>query len=83
MPRQAYIINATIQFENPLQAPQWGAPIFLTSVSLITNETGQALYQPSHMQQPATPEDITDELLDALNNRFASVGLTVQRVTNV
>lgn len=79
MQRNVYLVNATIQFENPLQPPQWGAPVFLSSVSVVTNEDGTQVYQPSYIQQPATPADITEEVLKAMQARLAVLGLTLTR----
>ncbi len=79
MQRNVYLVNATIQFENPIQPPQWGAPVFLSSVSVVTNDDGTQVYQPSYIQQPATPADITEEVLKALQARFAVLGLTLTR----
>lgn len=79
MKRNSYLVNATVQFENPIQPPQWGAPVFLTSVSVVTNTEGASVYQPAYTQQPATADDITDEVLAALQNRMAALGLVVER----
>jgi Mg2+/Co2+ transporter CorC len=51
----------------------------MTSVSLATNEAGQAVAQPAHSQYPMVAEDITDELLAALNAKLAALGLEVTR----
>lgn len=79
MPRNTYIANATIQFDNPIQSPQWGAPVLLTSICVITNDEGLPLYQPNHRVEPATAEDVTDELLAALNVKLGALGLEVAR----
>lgn len=81
MKRNSYLINATIQFENPVQPPQWGAHVVLTSASVVTSDEGAQIYQPSYTQQPATPEDITDEMLAALQNRLSVLGLAVSRIS--
>lgn len=81
MKRNSYLVSATIQFENPIQPPQWGAHVILTSVAVVTNEEGVQIYQPSYLQQPATSDDITDEVLAALQTRLAILGLNVSRAT--
>lgn len=80
MQRNTFLVNATIQFENPVQPPQWGAHVLLTSVAVVTNADGVQVYQPTYSQQPATPSDVTDELLAALQSRMAVLGLKVSRI---
>ena len=80
MPRQTYIVNLTLQFDNPIQPPQYGAPVMLTSASIVTNAGGTALYQPAYTTVPASPEDVTDEMLAAIASRLAALGLSVARL---
>lgn len=47
MTRQSFIVNATVQFDNPIQSAQYGAPVLLTSASIVTNSEGIAMYQPA------------------------------------
>ena len=79
MTRQSFIVNATIQFDNPIQSAQYGAPVLLTSASIVTNSDGIAMYQPAYTTVPASSEDITDEMLEAIQTKFAAIGLTVNR----
>lgn len=80
MRRQNIVVNLTIQFNNPVQPPQWGAPVLLTQVALVVDAEGNALYQPAYHSQPAAAEDITDELFAALQQQLAAVGLAVSRM---
>lgn len=80
MRRQNIVVNLTIQFNNPVQPPQWGAPVLLTQVALVVDEGGNALYQPAYHSQPAAAENITDELFAALQQQLAAVGLAVSRM---
>lgn len=80
MRRQNVLMNLTIQFNNPVQPPQWGAPVLITQATLVLDAQGSALYQPAYHSQPAAAEDITDELLVALQEQLAAVGLAVSRL---
>ena len=80
MPRQTIIANLTIQFDNPIQPPQWGAPVLITHIGVVVDEAGNALYQPAYQPMPAVAEDITDEVLTALKKQLAAVGLSVARI---
>ena len=71
--------SVSIQFDNPVQPPAYGAAAIMTSVSLATNEAGQALAQPAHSQYPMVAEDVTDDLLAALNAKLLTLGLEVSR----
>ena len=79
MPRQTLISTLTFQFPNPVQPPQWGAPVIVTHIGIVTDEAGAAIYQPSFQQMPAVAEDITDEVLAALQQACAAVGLVIDR----
>lgn len=80
MRRQNIIVQLAIQFPNPVQPPQWGAPVLLTQVALVVDAQGAAMYQPAYHSQPAAAEDITDELLVAMQEQLAAVGLAVSRL---
>ena len=72
-------LSLNIQFDNPHQPPQWGAPALLTQVVMVTDAAGNPVYPPAHQMLPAVAEDITDDFLAALQERFASLGLVVDR----
>lgn len=80
MPRLTIPLNLAFQFENSVQPPAYGAAAVLTSVSVATNAQGQAISQPAHQQMPVVAEDITDELLAALDAKARSIGLQITRV---
>ena len=80
MPRINIPASVTIQFDNPIQPPAFGAPCMLTQISVATNADGVAVSQPAHHQFPMVPDDITDELIAALDSRLKSIGLTVSRI---
>lgn len=77
--KASFIANMTLQFDNPVSSPQFGAPVLVTTISICTNEQGQQMYQPAYNVTPATPDDITDEVLQAIQVKLSSLGLTVSR----
>ena len=46
---------------------------------LPAKTSGQAVAQPAHSQYPMVAEDVTDELLAAMNAKLLSLGLEVIR----
>ena len=79
MPRLNIPLSVSIQFDNPVQPPAYAAAAIMTQVTLVTNEAGQAQTQPAHSQYPMVAEDVTDELLDAMNAKLLTLGLEVAR----
>ena len=79
MPRLNIPLSVSIQFDNPVQPPAYGAAAIMTQVTLVTNDAGQAQTQPAHSQYPMVAEDVTDELLDAMNAKLLTLGLEVAR----
>lgn len=80
MNRQNILISMTVQFPNPLHAPQWGAPVLLTQAAIVVDAEGKSLYQPAFTPMPAAASDITDELLAQLSAQMAVLGLQVGRI---
>ena len=80
MPKQTFISSLTIQLDNPIQSAQFGAPVMVTSITVVTNAEGQPIYQPAHVSLPATQEDISDELLSAIQAKMLAIGLHVTRL---
>ena len=79
MPRLNIPLSVTVQFDNPVQPPAYNAAAIMTQVTLATNDAGQAIAQPAHSQYPMVAEDVTDELLAALNAKLLTLGLEVAR----
>ena len=79
MPRLNIPLSVSIQFDNPVQPPAYAAAAIMTQVTLVTNEAGQAQTQPAHSQYPMVAEDVTDDLLAALNAKLLTLGLEVAR----
>ena len=79
MPRLNIPLSVSIQFDNGIQPPAYGAAAIMTQVTLATNDAGQAIAQPAHSQFPMVAEDVTDDLLAALNAKLAALGLEVSR----
>jgi len=70
--------SLAINFPNSIQAPQGGLPVTLSTFQSITG-TEVAVY-PTQIQQPAIPGDITPEILAAINEQVAYLGLIVSRI---
>ena len=79
MPRLNIPLSVSIQFDNPVQPPAYNAAAIMTQVTLATNDAGQAIAQPAHSQFPMVAEDVTDELLAAMNAKLLALGLEVSR----
>jgi hypothetical protein len=79
MPRLNIPLSVTVQFDNPVQPPAYNAAAIMTQVTLATNDAGQAVAQPAHSQYPMVAEDVTDDLLAAMNAKLLSLGLEVSR----
>lgn len=79
--KTTHLINVTIQCDNPLQQAQYGAPVLLTTGTVITDAMGQMMYQPAYMSIPASEQDITDEVLALLQEKFRAIGLAVERIS--
>lgn len=79
MQRQNILVNMTVQFQNPVQPPQWNAPVLLTQAALVVDSNGNSVYQPAFSQMPAAPTDITDEILVQLQAALEAIGLKVER----
>ena len=79
MPRQTLLTAVVLQFDNPVQPPQWGAPALMSTVSIIADDAGTALYQPTHLSQPAVSEDFTPEILETINLQLSKLGLELTR----
>lgn len=64
----------TIQFDNPIQPPQFnGAP--LVSSMRVVMRNGQPVFQQAgHVMEPAIAEDITPELVAEINLKLARLG---------
>jgi hypothetical protein len=82
MIRQNILVSLTVQFNNPVQPPQWSAPVCITQASVVIGPDGKSVYPPAYSQVPAAESDISDELLEKLQEQMKAVGLTVARIQN-
>lgn len=71
--REIQILNMTIQVPNSVQ-PINGLSVILTAAEIIMNKEKQVIGHPNHRQQYMIPEDMTPDLVEALNSSLASVG---------
>ncbi len=79
MNREKFITQLVVQFANPVQPPQYDAPVLITSASMVVAANGANAYPPVYQMEPAISTDITDELLSVLNERMSAIGLQVIR----
>ena len=79
MPRTTVPIALTVSLDNAFVPPPFGAAAHLTEITVATNAAGQPIMQPSHNQYGVSDEDITDELLTALNAKLIGLGLVLMR----
>ena len=75
MPRAIVPLNVIIQIDNSIQQPVFGAPVLISNLSVVIDDEGKPLYQPAHLQMPASSDDFTDDMLQALNNKLSQLGL--------
>lgn len=78
--RQLYLESLTLQFDQPLFPAQYGAPVLLTTASIITDEKGIAQGNPSKHRQTAIASDITDLVFESIKVRLNQLGLHVERI---
>lgn len=78
---QTLVTRLIVQFPNPVAQTQFGAPVLLMQVTIVTDEAGNALYHPAYAEIPAAPSNISDDMLHHLQVQLAAVGLTVSRTT--
>lgn len=75
--RTTILGSLTVFFPNAIQSPQGGLPVSLSTFQTITGV--DKTVHPVQIQQPAIPDDITDEVLAAINEQMAYLGLVVSR----
>ncbi|AMR77686.1 hypothetical protein [Cupriavidus nantongensis] len=80
MPRISIPMQFTVQLDNPVQPAAYGSAAIMTVASVMVDQNGKAVSQPAPSQFPAEPEDITPELLAALNAKLAVLGLKLERL---
>lgn len=71
--RETQIINMIIQIPNSVQ-PINGLSVVLTAADIISTADGQQVGYPYQRQQYLIPQDMTSDLIAALNGSLASVG---------
>lgn len=71
--RETQIINMIVQIPNAVQ-PINGLSVVLTAADIITTPDGQQVGYPYQRQQYLIPQDMTSDLVTALNGSLQSVG---------
>lgn len=79
MHHKTFITSLVIQFKNPVQPPQYGAPVLISHVGVVVDGNGMNMYQPAYSILPAAPSDISEELLEQIGIQLAAVGLVASR----
>lgn len=80
MQRINQVVNLLVHVPNEVQGAPNNSPVSLTVAQLMMKD-GQMLRERTAVQlQPAIPDDITPELLAALNVGLASMGLKLERL---
>lgn len=81
MPQRQELPSAvTISLDNPYQAAPFGTPAFITKVSLVVDDNGAPLTQPTALQYGIISHDVDDDLLARLNAKLATMGLRLERL---
>lgn len=80
MPNLYIPTQIVIQLENQIQPPQWQAPVLIAGVNVVTNDAGQALYQPAYSQRPMSSEEFDEGNLAAINAQLGQLGLEIRKV---
>lgn len=80
MPNLYIPTQIVIQLENQIQPPQWNAPVLIAGANVVTNDAGQAIYQPAYNQRPMSAEEFDADNLAAINARLNQLGLEIRKL---
>jgi len=80
MARQTVIANVVIQLENSLQPPQFGAALIFSQFTTLIGADGKPITTPAFSPIPVDADDMTDDLVAAMNEQLARVGLFIGRL---
>lgn len=80
MARQTVIANVVIQLENSLQPPQFGAALVLSQFTMLVGADGKPTTTPAFSPIPVDADDMTDDLVAAMNEQLGRVGLFIGRL---
>ena len=83
MPALFVATKVFVQLDNPLQPPQFQAPVMLEGANIVVDDNGNTLYQPAFIQRPMAKEEFTDQTLSDLNAKLGLLGLELVRKANV
>lgn len=80
MQRTQQMANLQINLDNQFLPLPFGQGVTMNVVQVVTDAQGRVVGQPAHQVQAVVPDDLTPELLVALNDKLAAVGLKLERL---
>jgi hypothetical protein len=79
MQRTTYPQQVSIHLANPVMQPQYGLPVLMTTIQVISNEAG-AIGHPTQTVQPMIGADMNDDVLAAINASLATIGYKLGKI---
>lgn len=79
MPRITEIANVAIQLPSQIQPQQFGAVLLLSQFTVLVDVEGKATTTPAFSPIPADGDDVSEELLQAINQQLQKIGLFMGR----
>lgn len=83
MPLERIITNVVIQLPNKLLPQQLGVPVLFSEHNVIFDKDGKQASSAGFAAIPVDVENMTDELLSALNIELGKLGLYIARLGTV
>ncbi|WP_150124162.1 hypothetical protein [Cupriavidus nantongensis] len=80
MQRTQQMANLQVHLDNQFMPAPFGQGVTMSVVQVVTDPQGRVVGQPAHQVQAVVPDDITQELLAALNDKLGAVGLRLERL---
>jgi len=80
MPRITEIANVAIQLPSKIQPQQFGAVLLFSQFTVLVDAEGKATTTPAFSPIPADGDDVSEELLQAINQQLQKIGLFMGRV---
>lgn len=79
MPRITEIANIAIQLPSKIQPQQFGAVLLLSQFTVLVDAEGKPTTTPAFSPIPADGDDVSEELLHAINQQLQKIGLFMGR----
>lgn len=71
------LTQVLIQMPNEFQPAQWGAPVLIAGVHVVTGPDGAPVHPPAHIQRPMASDEFTPERIEQINTQLASLGIQI------